>query len=99
MSKSSAHSVLCSAHFRQSDFHISQQRPSIPIRVPTIPMRVPTIPIRVPTISLLCGPISPVVNLEMLSNARFFLWKCNIWVLRTRKLPDAKFFIHSILRN
>ena len=20
----------------------------------------------------------------------FFVWKCNIWVLRTRKLPDAK---------
>ena len=36
--------------------------------------------------SLLCGPISPVVNLKMSSTARFFLWKCNIWVLRTRKL-------------
>ena len=35
----------------------------------------------------------------MSSTARFFLWKYNIWVLRTRKLPDAKFFIHSILRN
>ena len=23
---------------------------------------------------------------------KFFLLKCNIWVLRTRKLPDAKFF-------
>ena len=22
---------------------------------------------------------------------KFFLWKYNIWVLRTRKLPDAKF--------
>ena len=30
---------------------------------------------------------------------KVFLWKCNIWVLRTRKLPDAKFFIHSIFRN
>ena len=30
---------------------------------------------------------------------KVFLWKCNVWVLRTRKLPDAKFFIHSILRN
>ena len=30
---------------------------------------------------------------------KVFLWKYNIWVLRTRKLPDAKFFIHSILRN
>ena len=30
---------------------------------------------------------------------KVFLWKCNIWVLRTRKLPDAKFCIHSILRN
>ena len=30
---------------------------------------------------------------------KVFLWKCNIWVLRTRKLPDANFFIHSILRN
>ena len=29
---------------------------------------------------------------------KVFLWKCNIWVLRTRKLPDANFFIHSILR-
>ncbi len=49
--------------------------------------------------SLLCGPISPVVNLEMSSTARFFVWKCNIWVLVTRKLPDAKIFIHSNLRN
>ena len=23
---------------------------------------------------------------------KVFLWKCNIWVLRTRKLPDATFF-------
>ena len=30
---------------------------------------------------------------------KVFVWKHNIWVLRTRKLPDAKFFIHSILRN
>ena len=30
---------------------------------------------------------------------KVFLWKYNIWVLRTRKLTDAKFFIHSILRN
>ena len=30
---------------------------------------------------------------------KVFLLKCNIWVLRTRKLPDAKFFIHSILCN
>ena len=30
---------------------------------------------------------------------KFFLLKCNRWVLRTRKLPDAKFGIHSILRN
>ena len=30
---------------------------------------------------------------------KVFWWKCNIWVLRTRKLPDATFFIHSILRN
>ena len=30
---------------------------------------------------------------------KVFLWKYNIWVLSTRKLPDAKFFIHSILRN
>ena len=30
---------------------------------------------------------------------KVFLWKCNIWVLRTSKLPDANFFIHSILRN
>ena len=30
---------------------------------------------------------------------KVFLWKYDIWVLRTRKLPDAKFFIHSILRN
>ena len=30
---------------------------------------------------------------------KVFLWKCNIWVPRTKKLPDAKFFIHSILRN
>ena len=30
---------------------------------------------------------------------KVFLWKYNVWVLRTRKQPDAKFFIHSILRN
>ena len=30
---------------------------------------------------------------------KVFLWKYNIWVIRTRKLPDAKFFINSILRN
>ena len=30
---------------------------------------------------------------------KVFLWKCNTWVLRTRKLPDAKFFIDSIFRN
>ena len=27
---------------------------------------------------------------------KFFLWKCNIWVIRTRKLPDANFlFIYG----
>ena len=36
------------------------------------------------------------VNVEY---CKVFLWSCNIWVLRTRKLPDAKFFIHSILRT
>ena len=30
---------------------------------------------------------------------KVFLWKCNIWVLRTRKLADAKNFIHSIFLN
>ena len=40
---------------------------------------------------MLCGPISLVVNLEMSSTGSFCVWKCNIWVLRTRKLPDAKF--------
>ena len=30
---------------------------------------------------------------------KVFLWKCNIWVLRTRKLPDANNFIQSIFRN
>ena len=30
---------------------------------------------------------------------KVFLWKCNIWVLRTSKLSDAKFFIHSIFLN
>ena len=50
-------------------------------------------------IRVLCGPISAVVKLEMSSSPRFFVWKWNIWVLRTRKLPDAKMFIHSIFRN
>ena len=30
---------------------------------------------------------------------KVFVWKCNIWVLRTSKLPDANFFIHSIFLN
>ena len=49
--------------------------------------------------SLLCGPISPCSEPRNVEYCKVFLWKCNICVLGTRKLPDAKFFIHSILRN